>query len=174
VAAKTEKMRAGRIALWARLYRVLSERPEYLIADPCERRERLLNAPIPMSEVDRTLILRAGELDRLCGHAVCAMRKRASVDVLHVLGLLDPDRIVAMHYALPENRRKSTLRDVAWAYHVAHAPADLPAALAEVEALVTDTQAIATTLANMAGTASPRDSKITAQHEREAMELAGG
>ena len=54
--------------------------------------------------------------------------------------MLDAERLVAIHYALPPRRRAATLRDGVWAYHVGHVEAEMPAALREVEALVFETR----------------------------------
>jgi hypothetical protein len=74
--------------------------------------------------LDRWLITQATELDEMCGYAVAKLRKMAAAPLLDVLGVLDPERIVAMYYVLPERRRSAVLRDGFWAYHVGRADLD--------------------------------------------------
>jgi hypothetical protein len=173
--AGVEPMDASyRIALWVRLYRLLSERPEYLIADAGERIERLIDARLAMSEYDRQLVMGAGELDRLCGHAVRKLGKHAPGAVLDVLGVLDPDRLLAMYHALPNGRRASVRRDPAWSYHIDHAPTGLEAAIAEVVALATESQDSVEDRKRAAAMAPPDVRKRTERHERVAMRLSVG
>jgi hypothetical protein len=126
-----------RIALLARRLTVLAQRPELLTADPdtCVAQALTDSAPGPLELLDAVLATSAGELDRMCAHAVrwlgsTSAGKRA---VLDVLGVLTPDRIVAMYYALPPERRKVARRDPAWAFHVQQVEAEMPAALEWVE-----------------------------------------
>ncbi len=129
--------RALNIALLARLYRLLADRPEFLCRERVDRIDRTgADAlPLPMTVLDTTSVERAGELDRMCGYAVRVLRAGASKSLLDVLGMLEPDRIVAMYYALPAERRRSVLRDGAWVYQVAHAPEGIEDAEREVAEL---------------------------------------
>jgi len=124
--------RAYQIAFLARRYRLLSERPEYLTGNRAELIERMSAAQVALGDFDRMLILQAGEVDRLCGHAVRSLGRSAPSAVLDVLGALHPDRLVAMYYALPVSRRATVRRDPAWAYQIEHAPPDTGDAVAEV------------------------------------------
>jgi len=166
--------RAFRIAFKARLYRLLSQRPEYLSTDRAEVIERLLDAPVPLGDLDRTLLLHAGELDRLCGYAVRTLAQRAHTPALHVLAVLDPDRLAAMYYALPEDRREWVRRDEAWAYHVDRVPEDAEQAVAEVAEWAQDSQRTLADRARLTGVA-PRQARGTAlRHERLALRRDAG
>ena len=114
--------RGTNIAFKARLYMLLGKYPEYLIADPAERIDRALDAPIALGSLDLTLLAGATEIDRVCAHTVMVLRGEACKPLLDALGVMDPDRIVAMYYALPDYRRESVKNDVAWAFHVGNAP----------------------------------------------------
>ncbi len=119
--------RALAIALKARLYRLLAERPDFSRWDPGERiaatsADRL---PLPLGRLDQVLIDRAEETDLMCGYAVRKLRDggHGQAGVLDVLGMLSPDRILAMYYALsPERRRTVTRTDGVWSYHAARTP----------------------------------------------------
>jgi hypothetical protein len=93
--------------------------------DTGERIDRILEAPIALNGVDQTLLMAATEIDRLCAHTVMLLRGRSGRQLLAALGILDPDRIVAMYYALPDNRREVVRKDEAWGYHIDHAPEGL-------------------------------------------------
>lgn len=123
--------RATRIAMLARLYVLLGKHPDYLTSDTGERIDRALNAPIPLNAVDKTLLMAATEIDRVCGYTVMLLRGQTSKPLLDALGVMDPDRIVAMYYALPDRRRKIVLSDPAWAYHIEHAPEGLAQVMSE-------------------------------------------
>jgi len=109
------------IAMWARLFRVLADRPDYLRHDLGERIERTAATASPsLSPVDADLIAIASELDLLCGYAVSLLRSKASGSVLDLLGMLSPERLAAVALALPESRRETILRrDPVWARAVA-------------------------------------------------------
>jgi hypothetical protein len=158
--------RSYRIAFKARLYRLLSERPEYLTASRADVIERMLDAQVAIGEFDRTLILHASEADRLCGHAVYGLSRRAPLGVLDVLSILDPDRLVAMYYALPLSRRASVRRDAAWAYHVERAPEDIQTVVTEVAGWAKDIQRITTGLADLAAQAPNEARKDTERFDR--------
>jgi hypothetical protein len=148
-----------RIAMLARLYRVLAERPELLTASRGELIERTLAAQVTIGEFDRTLILHASELDRLCAHAVRSLAQRAPGAVLDMLCVLHADRLAAMYYALPDGRRETVRRDPAWAYQIEHAPPGTAEAVAEVERCA---HAVQQTAAHLAA--------LTAQAPRAARE----
>ena len=128
--------RDARIALWARLYRLLAERAEYRHPDAAERYDRTDRAAVPsLGRVDAELIARSGELDRLCGAAVRSLRERWNAELADVLAALDPERLAAVALALPEDRRRApalarALRDV-----------DMEA-VAEVDSLADDIDAL--------------------------------
>jgi hypothetical protein len=149
--------------------RLLSERPEYITSDHAEIIERLLAAHVAIGDLDRTLLLQADELDRLCGHAVRTLAQQASLPALHVLSSLDHDRLVAMFYALPVSRRAAVRRDAAWAYAVDHAPAETEDVVAEVEALAEELQVAVADRERLTGAASPEDRKQMQRYERIAL-----
>ena len=132
--------RALRIALLSRRLSVLARRPELLTADPDRRVDVALtdSPPGPLPVMDAVLAAGAGELDRMCAHAVRWLTHNGDASVLDVLGVLSPDRVVAMYYALPPERREATRLDPAWAYHVQQVEADMPAALDRVTEAVGD------------------------------------
>jgi hypothetical protein len=125
--------RGTRIAMLARLYMLLGKHPEYLTANTGERIDRALEASIPLNGVDKTLLMAATEIDRVCGHTVMLLRGQASKPLLDALGVMDPDRIVAMYYALPDRRREIVRRDPAWAYHIDHAPEGLAEVMSDTQ-----------------------------------------
>lgn len=137
--AEREMMgRATRIAMLARLYLLLGKHPEYLTANTGERIDRALDAPIPLNAVDKTLLMAATEIDRVCGYTVMLLRGQTSKPLLDALGVMDPDRIVAMYYALPDRRREIVKRDPAWAYHIEHEPEGLAAVMSETKDWIAD------------------------------------
>lgn len=108
------------IALKARLYRLVADRPEFLTTDVGARLDAAWtsDAPGSLALIDRIGVAGMTEVDRLCAYAVAKLRGAASGAVLDVLGMLDPERLVAMFYALPQERRQVVLRDGAWAFYV--------------------------------------------------------
>jgi hypothetical protein len=96
------------------------------------------DAPGPLHLLDAGMVRYSSELDRLCGYAVSRLRQHARVEVLDVLGMLDPERVAAIYYAVPPGRRAALLKDPAWAYHV-HAAGDVPGAMAELDDLLAAT-----------------------------------
>jgi hypothetical protein len=114
-------------ALYARVYRLLADRPEFLTADRQARLDAAWTSDAPgcLCLVDRVLIGRLADVDLMCGYAVAKLRTGASSTLLDVLGCLDAERVVGMYLALPARRRLAVMRDPVWAYRVRHA--DLPA-----------------------------------------------
>lgn len=154
------------IAFLARRYRLLSERTEFLTANRAELIERILASPVTIGEVDRSVILHTSELDRLCAHAVRALALRAHKPVLDVLSVLSADRLAAMYYALPENRRAVVRRDPAWVYHVERAPEGTAEAVAEFERLAQSAQETGASLARLDSRARSEDRQQTEDLER--------
>ena len=110
--------REVRIALWARLYRVLADHPAYLRDDARERIERTdPDVATCLGEVEAELIASAGEIDRFCGYAVAVLRRGAGQTggLIDALGILEDDRLAAVALALPEPRRRAiAARDGTW------------------------------------------------------------
>lgn len=164
--------RAFGIAFLARRYRLLSEHPEYLTGTRGEIVERLLDSGL--GELDRTLILYTSEVDRLCGQLVavlCASRT-VSPSLLDAFETLEPDNIIAIHWALPELRREHLRKNPVWRFHLEHEPPGVEDAIFEVLTLAEETQQAAIKLANLAAGASKADQIITKRHERTALTLA--
>lgn len=134
---------AERIAFLARRYRLLAER-EVLCGLRRNREARAdyldhaeaLGYPL----MDAVQVLGAGELDFICAEAVRELaRPGARTEAaLRLLSWLDHERLVAIAYALPEDRRHVVQRHGVWAYAYNHAPPGMAAALrrvAEVNAI---------------------------------------
>ena len=99
------------VALWARLYRLLADREEYLQLRGERRFDRTSPSEAPsLSVVDAELVANATEIDRLCGAAVRLLRMGMSAGVVEILGWLEPERLAAVALALPEKRREAVLR----------------------------------------------------------------
>ncbi len=117
---RPELRRPVAIAMLARRYRLMADRPEFMISDPGERIDKAYDTAYGNRHViDRTLIAAAGEVDRLCAAAVRLSSPgghRAAL--LDVLGYLDADTICAVWWALPEARRPGVERDPVVAHHV--------------------------------------------------------
>jgi hypothetical protein len=79
------------------------------------------------------------EVDRLCGYAVSLLGSvrggQAPRLLLDCLGVLDPDRICAIYYALSREGRRVVEHDPAWSYHVQRVRPEMedPEALAWLE-----------------------------------------
>jgi hypothetical protein len=123
--------RTTRIAMLARLYVLLGRHPEFMTTNTGELHDRVVDSPVPLNCVDKTLIMGATEVDRLCAHTVMVLRGQMSKPLLDAIGVMDPDRIVAMYFALPNRRRAQVKQDAAWAYHVEHAPPEMAEVLRE-------------------------------------------
>jgi hypothetical protein len=163
--------RAFGIAFLARRYRLLSERPEYLTGTHGERIEMLLTSGL--GELDRTLILFTSDMDRLCGHMVTVLRtsRYAPLTLLDAFGVMDPDRMIAVYWALPSDRRERVLRDPVWAYNIEHAPPGVEQAIEETEQLAEETQQAVIKMAALTAGASKADRAMTKRHERTALTL---
>ena len=75
-----------RIAGRARLFRLLSRRPELRSPDRETRiRYALIDNSYSLPLFDAALVIGATDLDRLCGHAVKVLSRRASADVVDLL-----------------------------------------------------------------------------------------
>jgi hypothetical protein len=126
----------------ARRLALLAPRPEFLL----DRRMRVERAladdvpPGPLHLLDAAMVIGASELDRLCGYAVAtiAASRQPLAVLLDVLGNLDPDRILAMHWALPPDRREAVMSDPVWAHHVHRSP-DLREEEANIRDLIDET-----------------------------------
>ena len=126
----------------ARRFALLARRPEFLL-DRSTRAEHALADDVPpgaLHLLDAAMVIEASELDRLCASAVAAIAagRRPLALLLDVLGNLDPDRILAMYWALPSERREAVMSDPVWAYHVNRSP-DLRDEEANVRDLIDET-----------------------------------
>lgn len=116
--------REGELAVRARLYRLLADRPEYMRVG-LDIRERIEKTSPPIRAtrlplVEALAVEDVTEVDRVCAAAVRRLRKGASADVLDLLGYLEPDRLAAVVLALPENRRRAVVNR---SYEAAYADA---------------------------------------------------
>jgi hypothetical protein len=119
------------VALYERLYRLLARRPELLTNEKADRADIAWTESPPgsMALIDRLMVEQVTELDRLCGYAVARLRTSAPASVLDLLGILTRERVLAMYYALPRERRRALLRDPVWGYHVQQVdPAEIASA----------------------------------------------
>jgi hypothetical protein len=132
--------RAFSIVFMARRFVLLADRPELCVTDRAERIDRMLNLCIPISEIDRTAVLHASELDHVCVHVLRILRKSSSKLLLDGLGIMDADRVCALYFALPVRRRKAMLRNPVWAYDVANAPPEMERAINDLRVLSDDLQ----------------------------------
>lgn len=160
-----------RIALLARRFRLLADRPEYMRREPAERVEATMreHRQIPLSLLDQTQVQGSGEIDWLCAAMVKRCRsasRRGIVGLLDVLGYLDPDRICAIYHALPEVRRAWLLADATWAYFIQQVEDDMPDALAEVEELARVGDEHARTRADIVADMSGEDAAYWTSVER--------
>jgi hypothetical protein len=126
----------------ARRFALLARRPEFLL-DRRTRAEYALADDVPpgaLHLLDAAMVIGASELDRLCASAVAIITagKRPLSPLLDVLGHLDPDRILAMYWALPPERREAVMTDPVWAYHVHRSP-DLRDEEANIRDLIDET-----------------------------------
>lgn len=124
--------RPYRIAMLARRYQMMCERPRLAARTAAQRADEATSAePMPLGTMDMIQVAGASDLDVVCAQAARVLAtpgsKRALLEVL--LSALDSDHIVAIHYAIPEDRRRGALADKYWAYHVAQAEGEMPAAL---------------------------------------------
>lgn len=123
-------------ALLARRFTLLAECVELLRRDPCERVHVMVrDAGHGANELDVELVRCATELDLVCGYALRRLRDpQEQAAVLDVLGVMPPDYLVGVLYALPDARREEVRRlDGVWNYHALQLDAEMPAALAEVD-----------------------------------------
>jgi hypothetical protein len=138
--------RAFEIAANARRYARLARRPELLTSDRKARASAALTdgPPGPLALYDAALTIGASELDRFSAYVVALLSspKRGSRSVatlLDSLGVLDPDRVAAIYFALPAERRAMLLRDYACARHVRDVKREVPEAEAALRDLIEET-----------------------------------
>jgi hypothetical protein len=119
--------RAYEIACRAHAYRLLAERPELWTHDRAQRLRHAFGdagSTVPYTPLDTVLVWQAGELDIVCAYAVALLRRPGSrtTELADLLGMLTPDRLLAVYYALPRERRKHLRRDAVWVYQIGHGP----------------------------------------------------
>lgn len=105
--------REGQLAVRARLYRLLADRPE-LMRVGLDLGERIERTSPPIREtrlplVEALAVEDVTEVDRLCGAAVRRLRRRVDEGTIDLLSYLEPDRLAAVVLALPKNRRRAVL-----------------------------------------------------------------
>jgi len=131
------------IALYARRFELIAARPEFLGHDQTARIAHALTYEPPgeLHLLDAAQMIGSSELDRLCGYAVALLNRAdgSSGGLLDLLGVLDPDRICGIYFAVDRMRRAQLRRDPVWAFHVQQIEAEMPTALERLERLVTET-----------------------------------
>lgn len=113
--------RALGIAMQARHFAVLADKPELRRLDARERMEIMLRdgGLGGVNPADRVLIRQTTELDILCGYAVQLLRRDGAKAkaALDLLGVLHPDRVLAVLWALPATTREAIRRaDGTWGF----------------------------------------------------------
>ena len=115
---------------------MLARRPELWSHDVGAAVQHALTdeGPGRLCALDAVLVFQTGKLDVLCAYAVAMLRRDGarSAEVLDLLGMLDADRIAAIYYALPEERREVVTRDPVWAYDLQRAPGGVVEAMSEL------------------------------------------
>jgi hypothetical protein len=139
-----ELRRAWTIAAYARRFALIARRSEFLASGADDRaRHALAEAPPgPVTLFDAAQMIGSTELDRLCGYAVAVLsdpRGRSIAVLLDVLGVLDADRLSAVYFALPSERRKAVRRDPVWAYLVQQVEREIPDAQERLRELIDST-----------------------------------
>jgi hypothetical protein len=132
------------VAHYARRFELLARRPELLNKN---REDRVAHSfgdsagPGPLHLLDIANVVGAGELDFLCAYAVTILRKPggASAALLDVLGILDPVRVAAIAFALPEERRRRLRRDPYWNRAISEVECAMPEAIAALDELIDET-----------------------------------
>jgi hypothetical protein len=134
---------AKRIVIRARLYRLLARRVEFAGGDQIGRARRALNPEPtgPLHVLDAVAVVGAGELDQLCGYSVRLLSRKgkSTRELADLLGMLEPERVAAIWWALPVDRRSALERDPACGYHIGRYRDALSAAERELEELIEDT-----------------------------------
>jgi hypothetical protein len=132
------------IALYARRFALIAARPEFLQDHQPSRTTHALaqEPPGELHLLDAAQMIGSSELDRLCGYAVALVNQASEpcVQLLDLMGVLDPDRICGIYFAVDRMRRAQLRRDPVWAFHVQQIEAEMPSALERLERLVTETQ----------------------------------
>jgi hypothetical protein len=127
--------RAGNIALLSRRLLLLSHAPSLLYGSPKARMREALTATRAGEKVltmdqrhhPLNMLLAAGadDTDRVCAAAVQKVRERGTTTAraaLDLVNLLPADHLLAIYYALPEDKRELCERDPVWAHHLREAP----------------------------------------------------
>jgi hypothetical protein len=134
---------AKRIVIRARLYRLLARRVEFAGGDRISRACRALSPEPtgPLHVLDAVSVIGAGELDQLCGYAVRLLSRKGkrTSELADLLGMLGPERVAAIWWALPADRRQTLERDPACGYHIGRFRDGLSTAERELEDLIEDT-----------------------------------
>lgn len=120
--------RVARIVMLSRLYMLLGKHPECLPANTGEH----VRTSLQLNGIDRSLLVAATEIDRLCSYTLM-LHSDTSDALFAALGVIDPDRIIAMFYALPSRRREMIMRNPAWTYHLEDEPEGLAQIMAETK-----------------------------------------
>lgn len=132
--------RALRIALLARRFSILARRPDLLYADRAGKLERFYDSMEPRTPLLKQLVLESDETDRLCALAVVMLNRKGMRrgELCELLSALDPDRIVAIAYALPWSARRRwdfLCQQAEWSREVSGIEEDIEQAMRDVMTL---------------------------------------
>lgn len=144
-----ELRRAWVVAAYARRFRLLATNFGYGDDDREDRIRYALGAGPYANEppphlFDLAGIAGASELDRFCGQVVAFLAEhwdRLNPQVVDLLGNLEPDRVAAIYFALPPNRRGFLRRDFYWETFVGEVERELPEAERRLRELIEATPA---------------------------------
>jgi hypothetical protein len=138
----TVERRAFEIAANARRYRLIARRPEYLLDRETRIRHALAEDAQPLHLFDAAMAIGASELDIFCGYVVSILNKphgRPTTTLLDALGILEPDRVAAIYFALAPERRNVMLRDGPCAIHIQRVAREIPDAERRLNEFIADT-----------------------------------
>jgi hypothetical protein len=129
------------VALLARRFTLLADHVELLRSDRIERVGVMLrDSGHAANALDLELVGTAGSLDQICGYALRRLRRTGAAGlaaVLDVLGMLPPNHLLGLLYALPLARREAVRKlDGVWDHHAHEIEEQMPDALGEVERIV--------------------------------------
>ena len=137
------RRRAFEVAANARRFRLLARRPEFLSPLRSARIHYALDDEIgPTHLFDAAQLVGASVLDRFSGYVVALLNsseRRSVATLLDAIGILEPDRVAAIYFALKAEHRYEMRRDPACAYHVQQIEADVPAAETVLEEMLAAT-----------------------------------
>lgn len=170
--------REHRIALFARRFRLLAHREEFLRADPEERvaATRRSRRMIPLSLHDQVQVIGSGELDRVCAGAVRRLSKggQGIAAPLDALGHMEPDRLCGVYFALPKGKRRALHKDPVWDYNVRKVERGMAEAIEDIDEIATEGEVFAKRRADLMAEMSAGDQAMWERFENEQMRRLAG